>query len=178
MNEPRLILYICMSIDGFIAKKDDDIEWLSLVDREGEDYGYVDFSRTIGSYIVGRKSYDKVMKMVGNFPPAKDFDCYVLSRNRSGKEDGVTFFNGDVRSLVRDLKESSPKNIYCDGGGEVVKLLMEHDLIDEYIISIIPHILGDGKRLFIGGVGEQKIKLVSSRQYESGLVQMKYERLR
>lgn len=178
MSEPKLILYICMSLDGFIARKDDDIEWLSIVDRAGEDYGYTDFSRSVENYIVGRKTYDKVVKMVGNFPPAKELNCYVLSRTRNGRENGVTFFNGDVRSLVRDLKKSSSKNIYCDGGGEVVRLLMEHDLIDEYIISIIPHILGDGKRLFIGGVGEQPITLVSTRQFESGLVQMKYVRSR
>ena len=165
-----------MSIDGFIATKDDDISWLSIVDRQGEDYGYKAFSKSVDSYIVGRKTYDKVIKMVGNFPPAREFKCYILSRTKHGSEDGVTFYNGDVSALVSELKKSSAGSIYCDGGGEVVRLLMEEDLIDEYIISIIPHILGDGKRLFIGGVPGRNIELVSSRQYESGLVQLKYQR--
>ena len=178
MNEPKLILYICMSLDGFIATTDDDIDWLSIVDRKGEDYGYSDFKRDVHHYVVGRKTYDKVLRMMGSFPPATEFNCYVLSRKKSGKENGVTFYNGDVSALVLDLKKDSVKNIYCDGGGEVVRLLMERDLIDEYIISIIPHILGEGKRLFIGGVAPQNISLVSTKQYESGLVQMKYQRIR
>lgn len=178
MNEPKLVLYICMSLDGFIATKDDGIEWLSIVDRAGEDYGYSDFTKQIHHYIVGRKTYDKVQRMMGTFPPANMFSCYVLSRSKSGTENGVNFYNGDVSTLVYDLKGTSAKNIYCDGGGEVVRVLMERDLIDEYIISIIPHILGEGKRLFIGGVPPQTISLISSKQYESGLVQLKYERTR
>jgi dihydrofolate reductase len=95
------------------------------------------------------KTYDKVKQMVGNFPPAKDFNCYVLSRTRTGKQDGVFFHNGNVAELIAKLKQTAQRNIYCDGGGEIVKLLMEHKLIDEFIISIIPVILGDGKRLFL-----------------------------
>jgi dihydrofolate reductase len=178
MPGPKLFIYIAMSLDGFIATKNDDLSWLDMVDREGEDYGYASFSATVEHYIVGRKTYDKVRQMVGNFPPANQFKCYVLSRTKSGVEDGVTFFNGDVSDLVSDLRTRSDKNIYCDGGGEVIKLLMERDLIDEYIISIIPIVLGDGKRLFIGGTPRQAIELNSTRRYESGLVQLSYSRKR
>ncbi len=170
----KLTLYICMSLDGFIATKDDDLSWTEVVDREGEDYGYAAFTSSIDKYIVGRKTYDKVISMVGEFPPAKQFRCYVISRTRTGTEAGVTFYNGDIRDLVRELKAEPGGNIYCDGGGEIVKLLMERDLIDQYIISVIPAILGDGKRLFHGGVGSQKIGLVSSREFPSGLVQLTY----
>jgi dihydrofolate reductase len=177
MKNGRLVVYIAMSIDGFIATKDDDISWLSMVDREGEDYGYVSFSKTVKSYIVGRKSYDKVVSMVNEFPPAKQFECYVISRTRSGKENGVTFYNGDISTLVTELKKNSEgKNIYCDGGGEIVKLLMDRQLIDEYIISIIPTVLGDGKRLFLGETLSQTLRLTDVTKYESGLVQLRYER--
>jgi dihydrofolate reductase len=174
MATPQLVLYICMSLDGYIASKDDDISWLSIVDREGEDYGYTEFSESVDNYIVGRKTYDKVMNMVGEFPPAKEFQCYVISREKHGMENGVTFYNGDIRTLVDDLKHNGRKNIYCDGGGEIVHLLMENSLIDEYIISIIPTIRGDGKRLFLGGTLPSNITLRSVKQFESGLVQLRY----
>jgi dihydrofolate reductase len=174
MATPQLVLYICMSLDGYIASKDDDISWLSIVDREGEDYGYTEFSESVDNYIVGRKTYDKVMNMVGEFPPAKEFKCYVISRERSGSENGITFYNGDIRQLVDELKRDGRKNIYCDGGGELVHLLMENKLIDQYIISIIPTIRGDGKRLFLGGTQPSDIILRSVKRFESGLVQLHY----
>jgi dihydrofolate reductase len=176
MPSSQLILYICMSLDGFIATEDDDLAWLSIVDREGEDYGYEAFSETVATYIVGRKTYDKVLAMVGNFPPAEQFECYVISRTRKGRENGVTFYNGEISTLVADLKSRNAKNIYCDGGGEIVKLLMEQNLIDEYIISIIPTFLGKGKRLFHGGLAPIGISLESVKRFESGLVQLRYRR--
>jgi dihydrofolate reductase len=51
MTERKVILYICMSLDGFIATKDDDISWLSVVEKEDEDYGYTEFSKSIDTYM-------------------------------------------------------------------------------------------------------------------------------
>lgn len=170
----KLKLYISMSLDGFIATKDDDISWLDDIDHGQEDYGYQEFSATIDKYIVGRKTYDVVMNLVGEFAQAQQYDCYVLSRSKSGKEDDVTFYNGSLKTLVIELKAKGGKDIYCDGGGEIVYELMKHDLIDEYTIAVLPIILGDGKRLFKGGVPPQKIKLTSSKAYPNGLVQLKY----
>ena len=78
--------------------------------------------------------------------------------------------------LIEKIRKEKGKNIYCDGGGQIVKLLMDHDLIDEYIISVIPIILGDGKRLFLGNTKSRKLKFVDSQKYSTGLVQMKYLR--
>ena len=173
---PKVILYISMSLDGFIATKDDDISWLDSIDHGENDYGYKKFSSTIDKYIVGRKTYDVVMNLVGEFAQAKEYNCYIISRSKSGVENGVTFYNGDIASLIDRLKSEGGKHIYCDGGAEIVKELMKEDLIDEYIISVIPIILGDGKRLFKGGIPSQKIKLIASKAYSNGLVQLNYTR--
>ena len=176
-QQNKLVLYISMSLDGFIATNDDDISWLSMVEKEGEDYGYNSFTNTVGSYVIGRKTYEVVKELCGGiFPQADKFDCYVLTRQDKASENGVTFYNGDVSQLVKKLKENNNGNIYCDGGGEVVKLLMEQDLIDEYIISVIPTILGDGKRLFKGGTGSIALKAQAPVYYNSGLVQLRYTR--
>lgn len=175
MNNRKLVLYISMSLDGFLATKDDDLSWLSIVEKEGEDYGYINFNQTVDTYIVGRKTYDTVLKLTGGiFPPAKQHKCFVLTKQNRESENDVTFYNGDIENLITKLKKESGKNIYCDGGGQVVKLLMEKNLIDEYRISVIPIILGDGKRLFIGETPQINLKALPSKQYESGLVQLHY----
>ncbi len=172
------MLYISMSIDGFIATNDDDLSWLSLVEQEGEDYGYTAFNETVDTYIVGRKTYEKVLELTGGvFPQAEVHKCYIVSRSERADENGVSFID-DVAELVKELKQTNGKNIYCDGGSEIVKLLTDADLIDEYIISVIPILLGSGKRLFKGGSSMQNVSLVSSKSYEKGLVQLHYVRER
>ena len=166
-----------MSLDGYLATKDDDLSWLSVVEKEGEDYGYTAFTEGVDTYIVGRKTYDVVLNLTnGDFPQAKQYDCYVITRQDIEAKGGITFYNGDIETLIANLKSKKGKNIYCDGGGQIVKLLMDKNLIDEYIISIIPTILGDGKKLFLGGIDSIPLKAVSSKVYDSGLVQLRYVR--
>lgn len=164
-----------MSLDGFLATKDDDLSWLSMVEKEGEDYGYHALTASVDTYIVGRATYDVVMKLTGGvFPQAEMYDCYVITRQDRPDENGVTFYNGDIEELITNLKSEEGKDIYCDGGGQIVKLLMEKNLIDEYIISVMPIILGDGKRLFLGGTPGIKLKAKPSTYYDTGLVQLHY----
>jgi dihydrofolate reductase len=175
MSSRKLILYISMSLDGYLATKDDDLSWLSVVEDGNEDYGYKEFNDTIDTYIVGRATYDVVRKLTdGEFPQAKQHKCYVITRQDIADVDGVTFYNGDIEQLIQKLKSTKGKHIYCDGGAQVVKLLMEKNLIDEYIISVIPVILGDGKRLFIGETPFEKLKSLGAKTFDSGLVQLHY----
>jgi len=62
-NNRKVVLYISMSLDGFLATKDDDLSWLDMVEKEGEDYGYFTFNETVDTYIVGRQTYDVVLKL-------------------------------------------------------------------------------------------------------------------
>jgi dihydrofolate reductase len=177
MNKRKVILYICMSLDGFIASNDDDISWLSVVEKEGEDYGYTEFVKSIDTYMVGRKTYDKVLQLTGGvFPQAEEFDCYVITRQERAEENGINFYNGDLEELITGLKSIEGKNIYCDGGGEIVKLLMEKNLIDEYIVSIVPIILGGGKRLFPGNTPRIHLSAQPVKYFETGMVQLHYLR--
>lgn len=177
MSTRKVILYISMSLDGYIATQDDGLNWLSIVAREGEDYGYGQLMKHVDTYIVGRRTYDTVLKLTGGvFPQAETLRCYVLSRQQRDASNGVNFYNGNINELIQKLKQEKGKNIYCDGGAEIVKLFMQHDLIDEYIISVIPIFLGDGKRLFLGGLEKKNLKAKPCTYFESGLVQLRYER--
>lgn len=165
-----------MSLDGYIAKKNDDISWLSIVEKEGEDYGYNAFIKTVDTYIVGRKTYEVILKLTGGeFPQSTMFDnCYIITRKKQENTNKLTFYNGDIEKLVAKLKSKPGKNIFCDGGSEIVNLLMKKNLIDEYIISIIPIILGDGIRLFKQKLEDFKINLKNCVNFDSGLVQLHY----
>lgn len=175
MKERKVILYICMSLDGFIATEDDDISWLSVVEKEGEDYGYTEFVKSIDTYMVGRKTYDKVLQLTGGvFPQAEKFDCYVFTRQDRTDKNGIKFYKGDPAELISSLKSTEGKNIYCDGGAEIVKLLMEKNLIDEYIVSIVPIILGGGKRLFSGNTSRIHLNAQAAKYFETGMVQLHY----
>lgn len=175
MNKNRkVVLYIAVSVDGFIAKEDQDISWLSMVERPGEDYGYEAFVDTIDTVIMRRKAYDKVLSFGIDFPH-KDKKCYVISRTRTGSDENVTFHNGNLKDLIEQLKNQEGKNIFIDGGAEVVRELKSQNLIDVYVISSIPILLGKGIRLFKETEVESKLELVDSKAFESGLVQATYK---
>ncbi|MDF9800998.1 dihydrofolate reductase [Catalinimonas alkaloidigena] len=171
----QLILYIAMSLDGYIAKDDDNIDFLFIVEWPGEDYGYAAFQQQVDTLIWGRKTYDKMLSFGIEFPH-KDKRCIVLSRTKKGSDENVEFFSGDLKALITELKQEEGKNIYCDGGGELVYALLKDALIDKMIISIIPHLLGSGVRLFKDGRPEQHLKFTHSATYPSGLVQLWYEK--
>jgi dihydrofolate reductase len=174
MKRP-VVLYIAMSLDGYIAKDEDNIDFLSIVDRPGEDYGYLAFETEVDTLIWGRKTYDKLLSFGVPFPH-KDKRCIVLSRTRTGKDENVEYYNGAVKDLIAKLQQQSGKSIYCDGGSEVVDSLLKDNLIDKMIISIIPHLVGHGVRLFKDGRPEQSLKFTRGSTFPSGLVQLWYER--
>lgn len=165
-----------MSVDGFIATNNDRLDFLDAFSDTGEDYGYTEFTSQVDTYIVGRKTYDVVCGLTGgSFPPANQFKCYVLSKTRSGEENGITYYSGDIEELVESIKSKPGKHIYCDGGGEIVRLLLEKNLIDELIISVLPILLGDGKRLFPGAdLDLKQLTAAEPVRYKSGIVQLKY----
>jgi dihydrofolate reductase len=177
MTKRKVILYIAESLDGFIARENSDISWLSIVERPGEDYGYKDFISTVDTVIMGRKTYDKVLSFGIEFPH-KDKECYVLSRTLEGSDGNVQFYSGDINDLIKQLKAGEGKNIFIDGGSEVVREFRCKNLIDEYTISIIPVLLGKGVRLFKDSDTENKLKLIESNVFDSGLVQLRYVRLK
>lgn len=173
----KLSLFIAMSLDGYIAKPNDDLSFLKIVEKEGEDYGYVDFTSQIDTVIIGRKTYDYVLKEIG--PSHYDNgqrDVYVITRTERPKVGRTTFYTGDIKELVTHLKSEKGKNIYCDGGAEIINELLKHHLIDEFTISVIPILLGGGTRLFKDGRPEQALEFITAKTFETGLVQLKYER--
>ncbi|WP_335965146.1 dihydrofolate reductase family protein [Galbibacter sp. PAP.153] len=173
----KISLFIATSLDGYIAKPNDDLNFLKLVEKEGEDYGYTQFTDTIDTLIVGRKTYDYVLKEIG--PSHYDNgqrDVYVITRTQKPKAGRTTFYTGSLTDLVQQLKAENGKGIYCDGGAEVINELLKNDLIDTFIISVIPVLLGNGTRLFKDGRPEQLLEFITVKAFDTGLTQLHYKR--
>jgi len=175
-GDRKVILYIAMSLDGYIATRDDDLGFLSLVEQEGEDYGDADFVKTVDTVIVGRKTYDKVLSMGYDFP-YNDKNTYIITRTARPSVGSAKFYTGSLKELVARLKSEPGKHIFVDGGAEIVNELLKDDLIDEFYISVIPVLLGDGISLFKSGRPEIGLKLISSKFFDKGLVQLHYSRV-
>src|ERR1044072_5229564 len=123
MPNRKVVLYIAMSIDGYIAKPNDDLSFLSVVQKDGEDYGYSEFIKTVDTVILGRKTYDWVMKQVPEFQHA-DKLTYVITRTAKPGIGKTNFYTGNLKNLIAQLQTVPGKNIFIDGGAEIVNVLM------------------------------------------------------
>lgn len=173
----KLVIYIASSVDGYIAAPNDDLSFLQRVEKEGEDYGYSEFIKTIDTIVLGRTTYEWVSKNVpGHYGEKRTF---VITHQEKPAEGNVTFYSGDLKELVQKLKEEdTEKHIFCDGGASIVNQLLKEDVVDELTVSLIPVLLGKGVRLFPDGRPEQALELQSAKSFDTGLVQLYYHRKR
>ncbi|WP_066305031.1 dihydrofolate reductase family protein [Bacillus sp. FJAT-29814] len=151
-NDRKLALFIASSLDGYIATKDESLEWLFRVEGEG-DNGYLEFYDTIDTVVMGRRTYDWIMNQEENRQefPYKNKDCYVFTRSSIEDTEDVKFVNGDVTKFVKEIKRKDGKNIWIVGGGELLQHFLQEKLVDEIIITIAPTILGSGIPMFRAG---------------------------
>ena len=142
-------VYIAQSLDGFIAGKDGDLDWLNEIPNPGNsDFGFSEFITNIDAIIMGRKTFQKVQSF-GMWPYTKP--VYVVSstltelpqeyRNRA------EILNLKPSGIIKDLHNNGLNNLYIDGG-KLIQSFLSEDLIDELIITTVPVILGDGIPLF------------------------------
>lgn len=174
MGKRKVKVYIAVSLDGYIAHSDGNIDWLDSVARPDEDYGYATFIETIDTVIMGRKTYEKVLSFGGDFPHAGR-DCYVLTRTERAPDGQVRFYSGPADELLDQIRSKPGKDIFIDGGSEAIDLFRKKGLVDSYTVSIIPMLLGEGIRLFKESEKELPLKLVEATTFDSGLVQLSYE---
>ena len=163
----KVILYIATSLDGFIAKKNGNLDWLTKYESTGEDYGFTQLCDRIGAVCVGGATFRQVEDTyMGK-------EAYVFTRTPSSdKAENIHFVDGDVKEVVKDIQN----DIWLVGGGVLVNQFLEADLIDEYIVTVVPILLGEGIPLFPGKNPESRLTLSDVKHYPSGMVQLHYLR--
>lgn len=169
----KVILYCAISLDGFIAREDGSIDWLSIVENTNDDHGYKAFYQQIGVTLMGRNTYEQVLGFPGQFPYSETVN-YVFSHHKQPSNDLVHFISDQVEEFVKRLKEQPGKDIWLIGGAELSTALLNAGLIDEIILSIIPMVLGKGISLFGRQAMEQQFKHMNTKSYPSGCVQILY----
>jgi dihydrofolate reductase len=172
MARPRTAAFLAMSLDGFIAKPDGGLDWLERSAGSGEDHGYSAFFAGIDTLVVGRATWE----VVGGFRewPYGAKRVVVLTHRPAVGTHGERFLAGSPAELLATLERDGAQAIYVDGGATVSSFLAA-GLLDELTISVIPIVLGDGIRLFPGrDQPERELRLVASRTFASGLVQLRY----
>ncbi len=166
-----IILFIASSLDGFIARPDGSVDWLFM----DNDYGYNEFYRSIDVVLMGRKTYEQTLEF-GEYP-YQDKKSYIFTRSSDMQGvDGVEFISDDLESFVRNLKNKTGRDIWLVGGAEITSLFLRHGLIDRFVISVHPLILGDGIPLFPQGIETVQLDFVRANSFDSGLVQLTYRR--
>ena len=161
------------SLDNFIARKDDSVDWLLWTKEVGEIMR--DYWKTIDTVVMGRRTYEvatKSSKGGGGYPGVK---TYVFSRTLKKKSSKkLMFVSEDAASFVRRLKEEDGKDICVLGGGVLAKSLFEAGLIDEIGLNIHPVLLGSGIPLFYEMPRQIDLELVKCQELSNGCVVVTY----
>ena len=172
-------VYVGTSLDGFIARPDGSIDWLNDAQRlvpEGEDCGYKEFIDSVDTLIMGRKTFEQVL----TFGPWHygDTPVIVLSHKPiaipSHLPDTVSSSSDSPHLLLKRLSEMGVKHVYVDGGSTIHSFLRE-SLIDEMTITRVPVAIGDGIALFDRMEKDLKLIHMSTKAYDFGFVQTKYQ---
>ena len=166
---PRFSVFIATSLDGYIARANGAIDWLSIVHPVDEAHGYQAFMASVDVIVMGRGTYDTVLGFDQWPYPGKR--VVVMTHRPAEARHGEEFFSGPAVELAGRLRDA--QRVYVDGG-QVVRPLRAAGMIEDVTISVIPNLLGDGIRLFSGGEGEHRLELESQRSWPSGMVQMRY----
>lgn len=170
----NVVLFIAMSLDGFIAAPDGGVDWLTGQDSAAETAdSYGAFVPTIDTVLMGWNTYHQVVTELspGQWP-YEGLDCYVFTHRQASPVPGVRFVSCDPCALVDRLKARPGRDIWICGGAQLIRQLS--DRIDRLQISVIPTLLGQGVRLFSARAREQKLRLTGV-THSNGIVELTYQ---
>jgi dihydrofolate reductase len=176
----KIILDLAVTLDGFIEGKNGEVDWC-IMDSE---MGFIDFLNQIDTILYGRKSYD----LWGQFTPEIDHtdtekeiwrivhskEKYVFSRTQKATDHKAIYINDHIIEEVNALKNKPGKDIWLYGGASLITTFIHLELVDEFRLSVHPVVLGEGKPLFMDINKRLNLKLVNTRTFSSGVVQLIY----
>lgn len=173
----KVILYIAMSLDGFIADSGGNVDWLKGQDDTTENPDtYSAFIKDMDTVIMGWRTYHQVTtELSPNEWVYSSLTSYIVTHRALPSAGNLKFVREDPCRLVQKLRQEPGLGIWICGGANIIRPLVQADLIDEYDISIIPTLLGSGIRLWGESGKESRLKLVRTQSY-NGIVELVYTR--
>jgi len=167
----KVIVHIATSADGYIARSDGDIDWLTSRPAPKGFYGMTAFMKTIDTTVLGRKTYEVSLAMGAPFGSKGTF---VFSHHPAPPDAPVEFVNEPIGPFVSRLRERPGKNIWLMGGGGIIASFLDARAIDEFVISVVPVFIGDGIPLIARRHRQVPLSLLSTEKFADGLVQLHY----
>ena len=169
----KKVLYIAVTLDGYIADLDDGFAFLAPYDGlESVARSYNQLLERVDTTIMGYKTYEVIQNM-GEWPYPNMKSYIMTSRKKDNKENII--FKSNIEELINELDQIGGKDIWVIGGGVLIQSMLEKNLIDEFQIAVVPKILGKGKPLFIDSNYDMDLKLVNIENLD-GLVMLTYMR--
>ena len=169
----KIILHLATSLDGFIADENGGVDWLNDFPAPGEDYGMTDFFKSCGTAIMGSKTYEQALSFGSWFEGMEEL--IFTSRELPGfKNEPIKFIKGDPVPIVEELRNKE-KDSWLVGGGNLISQFINKHLIDEFVITVVPRLLGKGLPLCPSIDQVNKLQLMDSKIYKDGVLQLKYQ---
>jgi dihydrofolate reductase len=171
-------IFVATSIDGFIAREEGAIDWLSSTGnaKSGEDYGYRDFLNSVDAIVMGRNTFKQVLSFA-SWPYGKKPVIVLSNRKLKIPENlskTVSSMNESPQEVVKQLGKLGFKHLYIDGGKTIQGFLKE-GLIQQLIITMVPILIGTGIPLFGSLSHDVKLDHIETSQFDDGLVQCRYK---
>jgi len=169
----RFIVYVAVSADGFIARGDGSVDWLNRPRPKGN-YGISRFYRSIDTCVMGRKTYDLAVRfgMRDGYAGKKN---YVFSRKLAmTPSPKVLVANHDVLNFARQLRAEKGKDIWLVGGAELVAAFLDAGQVDEFILNVIPTMIGEGIPLVAPRHRNLRLRLLGSKKFPDGVIRLHY----
>ena len=174
----KIIVFIATSADGFIARKDGADDWLDRP-RTAGDYGMGKFFKSIDTIVLGRKTYDLALRFVREgkaIPIMPGVKHHVFSRKPPKKVlDGFEFVKEPIKKFAKHLRAQKGKNIFMMGGAGLIGSFLDQSEIDEFIIHVIPTLIGEGIPLIAPRHRTVPLKLLSVKKFSDGVVRLHYQ---
>ncbi len=168
----KIIVYIATSADGYIARPDGSVDWLDRPEEAG-DYGMAEFYESVDTILWGRKTYDFGLRHGPGFDQTKK--NYVFSRSSlESLAPGVELADEPVADFAERLRSQEGKDVWMMGGAELIASFLDEGQIDEFIVHVIPFLIGEGIPLVAPRHRSIPLELLSSQEYEDGVVRLHY----
>ena len=174
-NKRQIIVHIATSADGYIARPDGNIEWLTKRPAPKGFYGIGKFMNSIDTKLLGRKTYELSVQLGAKFDTKTPH--YVFSRRPAPASvpAGVEFVSAGIGAFAKRLRTEKGKDIWMMGGGEIIASFLDEGAIDDFIISVIPTLIGEGIPLIAHRHRHVPLRLQSVRPFSDGVVQVHYK---
>ena|SRR5690349_8139198 len=171
----KVIVHIAASADGYIARADGDLEWLTSRPAPAGFYGVNDFVRSIDTKVLGRKTYEASRRLGAKLDSRNRYIVFSRQAAPGDTPSGVEFVTGDIAPFVRRLREQPGKDIWLMGGGDLIASFLDAGAIDEFVVSVVPVFIGDGIPLIARRHRRVALTLQSVDRFDDGVVQLRYQ---